>query len=224
MVRPYRNLAPDLDAWLPTAFTALQLARVFRFAYYCAILMLLLINWLWWAWIVLVSLVVVNISLYLLLNNLSAYWLKKARLQSMRAACTPQRATTDHESQAERQLALAFKDASTPIYHQQIVPNQFSSGYEYRTDFAFYDASCGLRIDIEVDGTFKQHEDDIQEKMSRRDDWFISQGWHVLRFHDRDCYHASAACVVAIEQYIEDAARKHRSILRQILGPDWQRL
>ena len=44
------------------------------------------------------------------------------------------------------------------------MPSGFDRGYEYRTDFAFYDTSCGLRIDIEVDGAFKEHDDDIQKK------------------------------------------------------------
>jgi very-short-patch-repair endonuclease len=215
MIKPYYTRAPKINAWLPTAFAVLDLSTVFRFAYYCTIF-IYLTYWVWWAWILLASLIAVNIFLWLLLNDLSSSWLKKARLRSMRGACTPRQAAKGYDSEAEGRLARAFQDANIPVYHQQIVPRQFGFRYPYRTDLAFYDPSCGLRIDIEVDGEFKQNDYEEQQRMSTRDTWFISKGWHVLRFHAHDCYHASAACAAAVKQYTANATREHRSVLSQL--------
>ncbi len=221
---PYRCLAPARNTWIPTAFFALRLPWLFLTAY------IVIAGLLWfsrgeiWIWVGLVVTATLHIVLYYVVNRLPFTSLKRLRLRAMRAACIPQQPAGGYGSQAEWHVGLAFEQANVQVYQQQKVDNLYSSGYEYITDFAYFDPSCGLRIDIEVDGSFKQHNADIQQKMATRDDWFVSTGWHVLRFHALDCYHRPQMCVAAVQQYIAETVQEHHATLQHVIGKNWESL
>lgn len=152
--------------------------------------------------------------------------LAEIRIRLMKRKCAPGEFLSGFDSEAERQLYLAFAALRLPVRSQEVVRNRFGHGSEYRTDFSFHDVSCGLRVDIEVDGKFKQQDDDIQRRMAERDNWFVSKGWHVLRFHAGDCYRNPMSCAAAAAEYIRAAAEAHRQYIRSwagavIVGGNW---
>lgn len=128
-------------------------------------------------------------------------WFVIGRALGLRPGCAPQWPARDLESLAERRLAEALGRADVRVHPQQQFRNRYGPGFEYCADFAYYDAAGGIQIDIEVDGAFKDNDLARQGRMVRRDAWFTSRGWHVLRFHAADCYSDPDACAASIQRY-----------------------
>ena len=92
-----------------------------------------------------------------------AWYLEQAR-QVMAQACTPRPPARSFESESEQRLYSALERAHLSVHRQQMVPSGYGRGYEYCADIAYYDPWCGLRIDIEVDGSFKDANPELQGK------------------------------------------------------------
>jgi very-short-patch-repair endonuclease len=148
-----------------------------------------------------------------------AWYLEQAR-QVMAQACTPRPPARSFESESEQRLYSALERAHLSVHRQQMVPSGYGRGYEYCADIAYYDPSCGLRIDIEVDGSFKDANPELQGKMARRDQRFTGLGWHVLRFHAVDAYNDAAACVRFVQNYVDEAMLNHKRALGMLQVAD----
>lgn len=122
-----------------------------------------------------------------------------------------------HDSESELRLANALRVAGVVFYAQLVVPNRYGVGYEYLADLAYVEPELGLKIAIEVDGDFKEDDPLLQEKMLRRDDWFLRCGWHVLRFRSWDCFLRSAECAGFVNSYIAEARLEHSRYVRSFL-------
>jgi very-short-patch-repair endonuclease len=224
-MQPYRSLAPVADSWCPTAYRALRITKLFGAFYALAAVAYFIFppflygeEWKSGFALVACALLLHGVS-YLVLSRNSLRPIRVLRLWAMRRACTPMKAANSAESEAETRLAAAFEAVGLTIHAQQRVKNQYGRGFEYRTDFAYLDPACGLRIDIEVDGRFKEEDDDIQRRMANRDRWFTETGWHVLRFYAGDCYRRPGSCVAAVRAYIGAATESHRRELVKLNPP-----
>jgi very-short-patch-repair endonuclease len=129
-------------------------------------------------------------------------WIATGRVFRVPVHCTPQTPAGGFESEPERRLAAALRRAGVAVHPQQTVTNRFRPGFEYRADLAYYDQGRELKVDIEVDGAFKADDPARQRRMARRDDWFRSHGWHVLRFRAGDCYTHPDRCARFVKEYV----------------------
>jgi very-short-patch-repair endonuclease len=118
------------------------------------------------------------------------------RLQSSATLRVPGRGL---DTNTENRLAAAFLHAGLRVYPQWEVESGLGQAYAYHADFAFLDPGRGICIDIELDGN--KDDPDDQARMSRRDRWFSSHGWHVLRFHSWDCSRDPDACARSVRDY-----------------------
>jgi very-short-patch-repair endonuclease len=146
----------------------------------------------------------------------------EARMRRVRRRCTPSDPAGPCDSPADELLAEAFACAGILVHPQQVVHNKYEAGYEYKTDFAYYEPLCGLRVDIEVDGAFKEQDLDLQARMSERDERFVSLGWHVLRFHAKDCFSDAPGCAASTQLLIRQWSRQHASHLTKLFGKRWR--
>jgi alkanesulfonate monooxygenase SsuD/methylene tetrahydromethanopterin reductase-like flavin-dependent oxidoreductase (luciferase family) len=90
--------------------------------------------------------------------------------------------------------------------------------YRYRTDISLASLRHGLRIDVEVDGEFKNNDAEIRKKIEKRNQWFLGNGWHVLRIHSQMCVVSPERVADDILKYYEQMQCEHVFILADVLG------
>ncbi len=85
-------------------------------------------------------------------------------------------------------------------------PYDFSirSKYGYRIDFAIPE----LKIGIECDGEAWHKEGNLHDK--RRDGFFKSRGWKIIRFWGEDIKNNIDGCIKIIKEVIENEKNKNK--------------
>ena len=64
----------------------------------------------------------------------------------------------------------------------------------------------------------------MQKRLRDRNDWFLSKGWHVLRFHASQCHADSDDIADEIISYSEKMKKSHADVLVKVFGDVWQRM
>jgi very-short-patch-repair endonuclease len=219
---PYRSIAPREASWIPSAYETLGVWQ--RFVKIHALLVVIVIGAFFleyreiaWPGAVALGISVAShaaFALFLIAAQDSIFM--QARLRRMRAGCYSPTRRRECDSEAERRLEAALRATGISVAAQYYFKNRYERAYWYRADFAFLDNTSGLRLDIEVDGEFKDNDPGLQSKMAKRDRWFTSHGWHVLRFHANDCYEDPYGCAGAVKKYIAEQRLVHLQRLAEL--------
>ena len=82
-----------------------------------------------------------------------------------------------------------------------------SPGYEYEPDFAFIDSNSGIHIDIEIDEPYKlkgYNPTHFIGQDNKRDDFFLSRNWIVVRFAEEQVCRWPKECCKEIALIVDE--------------------
>jgi very-short-patch-repair endonuclease len=139
-------------------------------------------------------------------------------LTAMVNRATLGRSSGPPESEPERLLVQALNRRGCSFVCQETLLNSDDPKYRYRTDISLASLRHGLRIDVEVDGEFKNNDAEIRKKIEKRNQWFLGNGWHVLRIHSQMCVVSPERVADDILKYYEQMQCEHVFILADVLG------
>lgn len=105
------------------------------------------------------------------------------------------------EAKFAKHLRRYFEDN----IHERLTLTIPNSTYPYSPDFAYIDRGLNLYIDIEIDEPYS-HSQPIHYvgKDDRRNQFFVSRGWIVIRFSEEQVVHYPRQCCRAIAEVIAD--------------------
>ena len=144
------------------------------------------------------------------------------RIKKMIKNSQPTCPACEPDSNAERNILEALSAQGFEHSFQQKQSSNSDSKYCYRTDISVIRPLYGLRIDVEIDGDFKRDDSDMQAKIDRRNTWFISNGWHVVRFYASDCYRYANDIADDIISLTAQKCYEHDIILKKRFGNAWK--